>query len=57
MPGNARVLVAARYVLMTAGDRRLRVRAAVASDLSRAAVAVKAFAKDLSAALGLLPLV
>jgi signal transduction histidine kinase len=56
-PGDARVLVAERSVLMTAGDRRVRVRAAVASDLSRAAVAVKAFAKDLSVALGLLALV
>lgn len=56
-PGAARVLVAERSVLMTAGDRRLRVRAAVASDLSRAAVAVTAFAKDLSVALGLLALV
>jgi signal transduction histidine kinase len=56
-PGDARVLVAERGVLMTAGDRRIRVRAAVASDLSRAAIAVKAFAKDLSVALGLLALV
>ncbi len=56
-PGDARVLVAERSVLMTAGDRRVRVRAAVASDLSRAAEAVKAFAKDLSVALGLLALV
>ncbi|UGY02259.1 sensor histidine kinase [Bradyrhizobium quebecense] len=56
-PGDARVLVAERSVLMTAGDRRMRVRATVASDLSRAAVAVKAFAKDLSVALGLLALV
>ena len=56
-PSDARVLVAERSVLMTAGDRRIGVRAAVASDLSRAAVAVKAFAKDLSVALGLLALV
>jgi signal transduction histidine kinase len=56
-PGDARVLVAERSVLMTAGDGRVRVRAAVASDLSRAAVAVQAFAKDLSVALGLLALV
>jgi signal transduction histidine kinase len=56
-PGDARVLVAERGVLMTAGERRIRVRAAVASDLSRAAIAVKAFAKDLSVALGLLALV
>ena len=56
-PGDARVLVAERSVLMTAGDRRVRVRAAVASDLSRAAEAVNAFAKDLSGALGLLALV
>ncbi len=56
-PGDARVIVAERGVLMTAGDRRVRVRAAVASDLSRATVAVKAFAKDLSIALGLLALV
>jgi signal transduction histidine kinase len=56
-PGDARVLVAERSVLMTAGDRRIGVRAAVASDLARAAVAVKAFAKDLSVALGLLALV
>jgi signal transduction histidine kinase len=56
-PGDARVLVAERSVLMTASDRRVRVRAAVASDLSRAAVAVKAFAQDLSVALGLLALV
>jgi signal transduction histidine kinase len=56
-PGDARVLVAERSVLMTAGDRRVQVRAAVASDLSRAAEAVKAFAKDLSVALGLLAFV
>jgi hypothetical protein len=56
-PGDARVLVAERSVLMTAGDQRVRVRAAVASDLARAAVAVKAFAKDLSVALGLFALV
>jgi signal transduction histidine kinase len=56
-PGDARVLVAERSVLMMAGDRRVRVRAAVASDLSRAALAVKAFAKDLFLALGLLALV
>lgn len=43
-PGDARVLVAERSVLTTAGDRRVRVRAAVASDLLRAAVAVNAFA-------------
>lgn len=55
-PGGARVLVAERSVLMKAGERRVRVRAAVASDLSRAARAVKAFAKDLSVALGLLAL-
>jgi signal transduction histidine kinase len=53
-PGDARVLVAERGVLMTVGDRRVRVRTAVASDLSRAAVAVKAFAKDLFVALALL---
>jgi len=56
-PGDARVLVAERSVLMKAGDQRMRVRAAVASDLSRAAQAVRAFAKDLSLALGLLALV
>lgn len=56
-PGGARVLVTERSVSMTAGDRRVRVRAAVGSDLSRAAVAVRAFAKDLSVALGLLAFV
>lgn len=56
-PGEGRVLVAERSVTMTIGDRRVRVRAAVASDLSRASIAVKAFAEDLSLALGLLALV
>ena len=56
-PGDARVLVTERGVLMTTGSRRMLVRAAVASDLSRAAVAVRAFAKDLSVSLGLLALV
>lgn len=55
-PGEARVLVAERSVLMNP-DRRIRVRAAVASDLARATDAVRAFAKDLSIALGVLALV
>lgn len=55
--GGSRLLVAERRVQMNAGGNRVRVRAAVASDLSRAAVAVRAFAKDLSLALALLALV
>jgi signal transduction histidine kinase len=55
-PGDARVLVAERSVLMNP-DRPIRIRAAVASDLARATDAVHAFAKDLSVALGVLALV
>ena len=56
-PGGARLLVAERRVTMTAATERVQVRAAVASDLSRTAVATRAFARDLSLALGLLALV
>ena len=56
-PGGARLLVAERRVTMTAGPERVQVRAAVAFDLSRTAVATRAFARDLSLALGVLALV
>ncbi len=55
-PGGARVLVAERGILMNP-ERHVQVRAAVASDLGRATDAVRAFAKDLSIALGVLALV
>ncbi|WP_316214591.1 HAMP domain-containing sensor histidine kinase [Bradyrhizobium sp. SZCCHNR2035] len=55
-PGDARVLVAERSVLMNP-ESRIRVRAAVASDLARSTDAVRAFAKDLSIALAVLALV
>ncbi|WP_315727753.1 MULTISPECIES: HAMP domain-containing sensor histidine kinase [unclassified Bradyrhizobium] len=55
-PGDARVLVAERSVVMNP-ESRIRVRAAVASDLARSTDAVRAFAKDLSIALAVLALV
>ncbi|MGJ4945681.1 sensor histidine kinase [Bradyrhizobium sp. HKCCYLS1011] len=55
-PGEARVLVAERSIVMNP-DSRIRVRAAIASDLARATDAVRAFAKDLSIALAVLALV
>jgi signal transduction histidine kinase len=56
-PNGARVLVAERSVLMNAGGKRIRVRAAVASDLSRATAGAAAFARELSLALASLGLV
>lgn len=53
-PGEAALLVAERSVLMKAGGVSIRVRAGVAADTSRITVAVKAFARDLSLALGIL---
>jgi len=54
---NCRLLAVERVVLLTAGDRRVAVRLAVAIDLARVSVAASAFAKDLAIALGLLALV
>lgn len=56
-PARARLLAAERRVLLTVSDRRVPVRVAVAADLARVAAAASAFAKDLTAALGLLALV
>ncbi|MES1148438.1 MAG: sensor histidine kinase, partial [Bradyrhizobium guangdongense] len=56
-PAGAHLLVAERSVLMNVEGARVRVRAAVASDLSRAAAAAAAFTRELSVALGLLALV
>lgn len=53
-PGGARLLVAERVVRLMAGDRRVAVRLAVATDLARVSAAASAFAKDLVIALGLL---
>lgn len=53
-PGGARLLVTERVVSLTAGDRRVAVRLAVATDLARVSAAASAFAKDLAVALGLL---
>jgi len=56
-PTNTRLLVVERVVLLTAGDRSVAVRLAVATDLARVSTATSAFAKDLAVALGLLALV
>jgi signal transduction histidine kinase len=56
-PGQARLLVAERIVLLTVGDRRVPVRVAVAADLARVEAVTSDFAKDLAIALGLLGLV
>ena len=56
-PAKAHLLVAERGVLLTAGDRRVPVRVAVAADLARVSAAATSFAKDLVVALGLLGLV
>jgi signal transduction histidine kinase len=53
-PAGARLLVAERVVNVTAGDRRVAVRLAVATDLARVSAAASAFAKDLAIALALL---
>lgn len=53
-PANAHVLIAERGVLLTIGDRRARVRAAVAADYARVGIAVSSFTKDLAIALALL---
>lgn len=53
-PGGARLLVAERVVSLAAGDRRVAVRLAAATDLARVTAAASAFAKDLSVALGFL---
>jgi signal transduction histidine kinase len=53
-PAGARMLVAERAISLTADDRRIAVRVAVATDLARASAAAAAFAKDLAVALGLL---
>lgn len=56
-PANAHVLIAERKVLFTIGDRRVPVRVAIATDLTRVSAAASGFAKDLAVALGLLGLV
>jgi signal transduction histidine kinase len=56
-PNGARLLVAERVVSLTAGDRRVPVRLAVATDLARVSSAAFSFAKDLAIALGLLAFV
>jgi signal transduction histidine kinase len=56
-PANAHVLIAERRILLTIGDRRVPVRVAVATDLTRVSTAGFAFAKDLAIALVLLGLV
>ncbi len=53
-PAGSRQLVAERVVSLTAGDRRVAVRLAVATDLARVSAAASGFAKDLAVALGLL---
>jgi signal transduction histidine kinase len=53
-PGGARLLVAERVVAVTAGDRKVSVRLAVAIDLARVSAAASAFATDLATALGVL---
>jgi signal transduction histidine kinase len=53
-PGGARLLVAERVVGLTAGDRKVSVRLAVATDLARVSAAASAFATDLAIALGVL---
>jgi signal transduction histidine kinase len=56
-PGASRMLVAERVVRVTAGDRTVPVRVAVAADLAKVSKAVAAFAKELVLALALLALV
>lgn len=56
-PAKAHLLVSERGVMLTAGDRRVPVRVAVAADLARVSAAASSFAKDLVVALGLLGLV
>ncbi|MCC6947805.1 MAG: HAMP domain-containing histidine kinase [Bradyrhizobiaceae bacterium] len=53
-PGGVRLLVAERVVSLMAGDRKVAVRLAVATDLARVSAAASAFAKDLAIALGFL---
>lgn len=56
-PNHARLLVAERSVVMNDGGARIRVRAAVGLDFSRARVAAAAFTRELSIALTLLGVV
>ena len=56
-PAKAHLLVSERGIILTAGDRRVPVRVAVAADLARVSAAATSFAKDLVVALGLLGLV
>jgi signal transduction histidine kinase len=53
-PGGQRVLVAERAVTLSADEKPVIVRLAVAEDLARVSAATSAFAKDLSMALVLL---
>jgi signal transduction histidine kinase len=55
-PADGYVLIAERRILLTIGDRRVPVRVAIATDLTRVSAAASAFAKDLVIALGLLGL-
>ena len=56
-PANTHLLAVERVVRLTAGDRKVHVRVAVATDLARVSAAASAFAKDLAIALSLLALV
>lgn len=56
-PSHVRLLVAERSVVMNADGTPIRVRAAVASDLSRVKIAAAAFARELSIALAWLAVV
>ena len=55
-PNNASVLVRERKISLTVGGSRQNVRVAVAGNLDRVSRASSAFARELSAALGLLAL-
>ena len=55
-PNNASVLVLERKISLTVGGSRQNVRVAVAGNLDRVSRASSAFARELSAALGLLAL-
>jgi signal transduction histidine kinase len=56
-PGRSRMLTAEREASLTAGDRRITIRAVVGVDLARVAAASSAFARDLAVALGILGVV
>jgi signal transduction histidine kinase len=56
-PLHARILVAERMVSLTASDRHIGVRVAVAADLARVSRATSGFSRDLAGALSMLGLV